>query len=212
MAEAEATKELPVEHHPPPTTTPPEPEPVVAAPKEVAEEKAVVAPSLPSHPEEEKEKDKPADESKAIVLVEHKEATEPEHVEEKKEGGSLDRDVVLARVAKEKKHALIKAWEESEKAKAENKAHKKLSEIGSWENKKKADIEAELKKIEEKLEIQKAEYIEKMKNKIAMLHRGAEEKRAMIEAKRGEDLLKAEELAAKHRATGTLPTKACGCF
>ncbi|VFQ76415.1 unnamed protein product [Cuscuta campestris] len=59
---------------------------------------------------------------------------------------------------------------------------------------------------QEKLEIQKAEYIEKMKNKIAMLHKEAEEKRAMIEAKRGEELIKAEELAAKHRATGTIPT------
>lgn len=30
-------------------------------------------------------------------------------------------DVVLARVATEKKHSLIRAWEESEKSKAENK-------------------------------------------------------------------------------------------
>lgn len=62
------------------------------------------------------------------------------------------------------------------------------------------------------MEVQKAEYAEKMKNKIAMLHKEAEEKRAMIEAKRGEDLLKAEELSAKYRATGTVPTKSCGCF
>lgn len=51
-----------------------------------------------------------------------------------------------------------------------------------------------------------------MKNKIALLHKEAEEKRAMIEAKRGEDLLKAEELAAKYRATGTAPKKILGIF
>lgn len=54
--------------------------------------------------------------------------------------------------------------------------------------------------------------MEKMKNKIALIHKEAEEKRAMIEAKRGEDHLKAEETAAKHRATGTAPKKLLGCF
>lgn len=69
-----------------------------------------------------------------------------------------------------------------------------------------------LYRLQEKLEKQKAEYIEKQKNKIALLHKTAEEKRAMIEAKRGEDLLKAEEMAAKYRATGTGPKKLLGCF
>ncbi|KAJ0045722.1 hypothetical protein Pint_05172 [Pistacia integerrima] len=40
-----------------------------------------------------------------------------------------------------------------------------------------------------------------MKNKIALIHKEAKEKRAMIEAKKG-DLLKAEETAAKCHATG----------
>lgn len=62
------------------------------------------------------------------------------------------------------------------------------------------------------MEKKKAIYTEKMKNKIALLHKEAEEKRAMIEAKRGEDLLKAEELAAKYRATGTAPKKILGIF
>lgn len=64
---------------------------------------------------------------------------------------------------------------------------------------------------QEKLEKKKAEYVEQMKNKIAAIHKAAEERRAMIEAKRGEDLLKAEEIAAKHRATGTGPKKLLGC-
>ncbi|KAJ8536763.1 hypothetical protein K7X08_035164 [Anisodus acutangulus] len=185
----------------------PEAEPVVEAPKEiVADEKAIVAPALPP-PEEEKEKEK-TDDSKALVVVENK---TPEPAEEKKEG-SIDRDTVLARVATEKRLSLIKAWEESEKSKAENKAQKKVSEIAAWENSKKANLDVELKKIEEKLEKKKAEYTEKMKNKIALLHKEAEEKRAMIEAKRGEDLLKAEEVAAKYRATGTAPKKILGIF
>ncbi|KAL6541586.1 hypothetical protein OROGR_011072 [Orobanche gracilis] len=91
-------------------------------------------------------------------------------------------------------------------------AQKKVSAIGAWENSKKASLEADLKKKEEDLEKKKAEYIEKMNNKIAMVHKTTEEKRAMIEAKRGEDLLKAEETAAKYRATGTEPKKLLGCF
>ena len=36
-------------------------------------------------------------------------------------GGSNDRDLALARVESEKRNSLIKAWEENEKTKAENK-------------------------------------------------------------------------------------------
>ncbi|KAK7380303.1 hypothetical protein VNO78_32811 [Psophocarpus tetragonolobus] len=177
----------------------PEPEPVPEASKDVAEEKSVI----PLPPSDEK-----PDESKALVLVEKTQ----EVAEVKPTGGSINRDEVLAKVASEKRISLIKAWEESEKSKAENKAHKKLSAISAWENSKKASMEAELKKIEEQLEKKKAEYAEKIKNKIATIHKEAEEKRAMIEAKKGEDLLKAEETAAKYRATGTTPKKLLGCF
>ncbi|XP_041002847.1 remorin-like [Juglans microcarpa x Juglans regia] len=177
-------------------------------PKDVTEEKSVIPPPPPEHKR---------DDSKALAVVEKA----PEYAEQKNtEGsieqknteGSINRDAVLARVATEKKISLIKAWEESEKSKAENKAHKKLSAIGAWENSRKASIEAELKKIEEQLEKKKAEYVEKMKNKVAMIHKAAEEKRAVTEAKRGEDLLKAEEMAAKYQATGTGPKKFLGCF
>lgn len=51
-----------------------------------------------------------------------------------------------------------------------------------------------------------------MKNEMARIHKVAEEKRAHIEAKKGEDLLKVEETAAKYRATGTGPKKLLGCF
>lgn len=62
------------------------------------------------------------------------------------------------------------------------------------------------------MEKKKAEYAEKMKNKIALIHKQAEEKKAMVEAKRGEEFLKAEEMAAKYRATGQTPKKLLGCF
>ncbi|KAM7491624.1 hypothetical protein LguiA_034545 [Lonicera macranthoides] len=196
MAEVESKKihcESPVEPTPAPA-----PEPV-EAPKDVAEEKSVI----PVSPCEEK-----PDDCKALVIVEKT----PEACEDKISEGSANRDAVLARVATEKRISLIKAWEESEKSKAENKACKDLSAVGAWENTKKATIEADIKRIEEKLEKKKAGYVEKMKNKIASIHKAAEEKRAMIEAKQGEDLLKAEEIAAKYRATQTTPKKLLGCF
>ncbi|KAK4403590.1 Remorin [Sesamum angolense] len=179
---------------PEPCSDPPAPEPA-EAPKDVSEEKIVVPP-----PPEEK-----ADESKALVVVEMDDIYMLKSF-------NVFSDAVLARVATEKRLSLIKAWEESEKSKAENKAQKKISAIAAWENSKKASLEAELKKIEEQLEKKKAQYIEKMKNRVALVHKAAEEKRAMVEAKRGEDLLKADEMAAKYRATGTGPKKLLGCF
>ncbi|XP_054825600.1 remorin-like [Prosopis cineraria] len=124
----------------------------------------------------------------------------------------VDRDSVLARVETEKRLALIKAWEESEKTKADNKAYKKHSAVGLWEDSKKASVEAQLKKIEEKPEKKKAAYVEKAKNKIAEIHQLAEEKRAMVEAQRREENLKVEETASKFRASGYTPRKFLACF
>ncbi|KAF3960773.1 hypothetical protein ACB098_06G207700 [Castanea mollissima] len=183
-----------------PVTTPAISEPPLASaevPNDVAREKAAV------HHQEPK-----PDDSKAITLAEKT----PEPVVKKDSKGSIDRDVALADVEKEKRLSFVKAWEESEKSKAVNKAQKKLSAVTAWENSKKASIEAELRKIEEQLEKKKADYAEKMKNKAALIHKQAEEKRAMVEARRGEELLKAEETSAKYRATGTIPKKFLGCF
>ncbi|XP_030948034.1 remorin-like [Quercus lobata] len=131
---------------------------------------------------------------------------------EKSSEGAIDRDAVLAQVTTEKRLALIKAWEESEKTKVENKAYKNLSAVGSWENSKKVSVEAQLKQIEEKFDKKKVEYAEQMKNKIAELHKAAEERRATIEAKRREDFLKVEEMAKKFRSNGYTPKKFLGCF
>uniref|UniRef100_A0A0V0HBQ3 Putative remorin-like n=1 Tax=Solanum chacoense TaxID=4108 RepID=A0A0V0HBQ3_SOLCH len=125
--------------------------------------------------------------------------------------GSVERDTALAQLNNNKKSAFVKAWEESEKSKVDNKAQKKLSKVAAWENKQKAHLDAKLKKLEVRLEQKKAEYAEKMKNKEALVHKEAEEKKATVEAKRGEQILKTEEMAAKYRATGQNPKKLLGC-
>ncbi|CAN4125688.1 unnamed protein product [Withania somnifera] len=135
----------------------------------------------------------------------------PDSSAKKSSKGSLDRDVALANLETEKRNSYITAWEESEKSKVENKTQKKLCAVGTWENTKKANIEAKLKKLEEQLEQKKAEYAEKIKNRVAAVHKEADEKKAMVEARRGEELLKAEEMAAKYRATGQVPKK-IGCL
>ncbi|KAG0474672.1 hypothetical protein HPP92_014358 [Vanilla planifolia] len=131
---------------------------------------------------------------------------------EKVATASADRDLALARVQTEKKASLIKAWEDKQKAKLQNRAQKKISTIGTWENSKRASIEAELKKMEEAFENKKAQCAEKMKNRMASVHKAAEEKRAIVEAKKMENILKAEETAAKFQATGAVPKKSLGCF
>ncbi|XP_022968544.1 remorin-like [Cucurbita maxima] len=197
MADDEPKK---LESEPPSEPSPPQAAELVEEPtKNVAEEKSIIQLTPPEKT--------PADDSKPLLIFEKTEAKT-----EEKQSSSINRDAELARVATEKRLTLIKAWEESEKSRTENRAHKKLSEIGSWESSKKAAVEAELKQIEEKFEKKKAEYVEKMKNKIALIHKAAEEKKAVIEAKRGEEKLKAEEIAAKYRATGTAPKKILGCF
>ncbi|XP_050386117.1 remorin-like [Argentina anserina] len=202
MAEVEEPKKLESE-----TPSDPPPAPATAATSSEEKPAVVEAPKEEYMEKSEEKAPETADESKALAIVE-----KPCEPAEEKSKEVLDREAVLARVETEKKISLINAWEESEKSKVENKAHKKLSVVGSWENTKKANVEAELKKIEEKLEKKKAEYVEQMKNKIALIHKAADEKRAVIEAKRAEDLLKAEETATKCRATGKAPKKLLGIF
>lgn len=52
-----------------------------------------------------------------------------------------------------------------------------------------------------------------MRNKEALIHKMAEEKKAMVEVKRGEEILKTEDMANKYRATGQTPDKKLlGCI
>ncbi|KAJ3689147.1 hypothetical protein LUZ61_018311 [Rhynchospora tenuis] len=122
-----------------------------------------------------------------------------------------ERDISLTRIETDKKISIIKAWEESEKTKAENKAQKKISSILSWENTETAAIEAKLRREEEELEKKKAEYAEKLKNKMANIHKEAEMKRAVVESTRGKAFVEAEEKAAKYQATGTIPNENKWC-
>ncbi|KAL6986209.1 hypothetical protein U1Q18_019577 [Sarracenia purpurea var. burkii] len=54
--------------------------------------------------------------------------------------------------------------------------------------------------------------VEKMSNKKAEICKAAEEKRAMVEGKHGEDILKVKEMASKFRATGNIPKRLFRCF
>ncbi|XP_057422011.1 remorin-like [Lotus japonicus] len=125
---------------------------------------------------------------------------------------SIDRDAVLARVESQKRLALIKAWEENEKTKVDNKAYKLQCAVDMWEKTKKASTQAKIKKIEENMDRKKADYVEIMQNKIAETHRLADEKKALIEAQKGEEVLKVEETAAKFRTRGYVPKKFLSCF
>ncbi|XP_078440404.1 remorin-like [Wolffia australiana] len=177
----------------------------------MGEEKEKTEATPAAEPAVEKQAEAPAekaDDSKALVVAE---APAPDPTAEKG-SSSIDRDTILARVESEKKESLLKAWEENEKAKVENKAHKKLSGVSSWEKTEKAKVEAELTKLEESFEKKKAEYAEKKKNKVAAIHKAAEEKKALIEAQKGEALLKVDELSAKYRIKGFIPKKLLGCF
>ncbi|KAL6565936.1 hypothetical protein OROHE_004991 [Orobanche hederae] len=162
--------------------------PETAEPPPFVEVKSKVEPPPPPPPLD--------DDSKALAKVEQG---------SKKPKESLDRDIALAKLEYEKKLSFIKAWEEREKSKVENKAEKRHSKVTSWENSKKASLEAQLKQIQEQLERKKAEHAEKMKNKEALIHKRAEEKRAIVEAEKGELILKTEQMAAKYRATGQVP-------
>ncbi|KAB2000753.1 hypothetical protein ERO13_D12G229200v2 [Gossypium hirsutum] len=166
----------------------------------------------PVKEEEMENEDEAGAEKKSVIIPLPQKVAAAETPPSVTEKSPNNRDSVLARVETEKRLALVKAWEENEKAKIDNKAYKKISAIGSWENTKKSAVEAQLKSIEEKLEKKKEEYAERMKNKVAQLHKQAEERRAMIEAKKGEDFLKIEETAAKFRSTGYTPKKFLGCF
>ncbi|CAN6282560.1 unnamed protein product [Urochloa humidicola] len=143
------------------------------------------------------------EESKALVVVESDE--KPAATD-----GPRDRDAFLTRVAADKTTSLIRAWEESEKAKVENRTARRLANVTSWENSMVARMEAELKKIHEQLEMKKAAQAEKLRNSLAAVHRAAEEKRAAAVARRGEEVIRAEEAAARYRAAGQAPTNLFG--
>ncbi|XP_073126384.1 remorin-like [Henckelia pumila] len=206
----------------PDAAEPPPLAPVVEKPNQSVQDKPVIAPPptevVTKNPE-------PAEPPLASVVekpchdvVEDKPAAAkpvanvPEPVAKKSSKGSLDRDIALAKLEGDKKLSYIKAWEENEKSKVENKAQKNVADIASWENTKKASLDAQLRKLEEKLEKKKAYYAESVKNKVALIHKQAEEKRATVEAARKDEIFKATGAANSYRARKQIPTKSFGCF
>ncbi|KAH7435027.1 hypothetical protein KP509_06G045700 [Ceratopteris richardii] len=126
--------------------------------------------------------------------------------------GSLNKDIVLAKLNQDRVLNLIKAWEDSVKAKSLNRLGKKLAKITAWEKANKARTEAQLQELEEKIENKRASFVETVHNEIAAIHRRSEEERAVAEAKHGEETLKAAEMATKYRACGKIPRKYAMCF
>ncbi|XP_073131231.1 remorin 1.4-like [Henckelia pumila] len=165
------------------------------------------------------EETKKVDEQKALVsLLKEEDLEAPSkpplipQEEAAEDGDEKGMDSALARVEMEKRLALIKAWEDNEKTKVDNKAHKKLAAIDAWENTKRALIDAQLKQIEENFENKKGKYGEKMKNKMAIIHKTAEEMRATAAADREHAVFTVEEASASFRATGHVPKKLFPCF
>ncbi|XP_009350653.2 remorin 1.4-like [Pyrus x bretschneideri] len=118
----------------------------------------------------------------------------------------------IRKVLSTKSLGLIKAWEEREKTKVDNRANKKLSNVVAWELSKQAAIDARQKKYEQKLEKKKALYVEKMQNKIAGIHKTAEEKKAMVEEAKRIERNKVGEKADDFREIGHVPKKILSCF
>ncbi|OEL15116.1 hypothetical protein BAE44_0023864 [Dichanthelium oligosanthes] len=164
--------------------------------KDVAEERAAV----------------PApEESKALVVVENVPTIIVLPGDEKPAatGGSHERDAFLTRVATDKTTSLIRALHEPQNF-CSRRATRRMASVAAWENTKVAQMEAELKKMHEQLEMKNAEQAEKLKNSAAAAHRAAEEKRAAAVARRGEEVIRAEEAAAGYRARGQAPTRPFG--
>uniref|UniRef100_A0A1J3EMS7 Remorin C-terminal domain-containing protein n=1 Tax=Noccaea caerulescens TaxID=107243 RepID=A0A1J3EMS7_NOCCA len=121
----------------------------------------------------------------------------------------------LVKIEKEKSIALINAWEENEKAKAQTKAYRELCSIEAWENNMKTALELDLKKMEENLEVEKSEYTKRFKKKVPEIEKIAEAKREKIEKQKGQETIKLEKMSDKLTATPSAyppTTKTCGCF
>ncbi|ESQ29038.1 hypothetical protein EUTSA_v10023740mg [Eutrema salsugineum] len=118
-------------------------------------------------------------------------------------------------IEKEKSLALINAWEANEKAKAQTKAYRELCAVETWENNMKTALELDLKKMEENLEVERAEYSKRLKKKIPEIEKIAEAKREKIEKQKGQESIKLTKMSEKIIATpGAYPPKPkiFGCF
>ncbi|XP_024389081.1 remorin isoform X1 [Physcomitrium patens] len=143
----------------------------------------------------------------AVIPVEAKKAEEPAT----EPGTIIHMEKATQKIEHDKLVSNVAAWEQNQREKIESRTHREEEKITAEETTMKKKAEARLRQKEEKLEKLRAKYQEAMKNEVAAAHKVAEEKRAMVAAKKGMDILKTEETAAKIRATGKFPVK-FGCF
>ncbi|CAB80876.1 hypothetical protein [Arabidopsis thaliana] len=90
---------------------------------------------------------------------------------------------------------------------------KKLLDISGWEKKKTTKIESELARIQRKMDSKKMEKSEKLRNEKAAVHAKAQKKKADVQTRRAQEILDAEEAAARFQAAGKIPKKSSlSCF
>ncbi|KAM3204522.1 remorin [Capsicum annuum] len=116
--------------------------------------------------------------------------------------GSLDRGLKMTKGLLSSRHGKI-----AKKAKWITRPKKSSLKLQHGRRPKEQSLKLKLKKVEYQLEHKIDEYAEKIKNEVALICKEADEKRAVVDARKGEELLKAEETAAKYRATGQTPKK-----
>lgn len=78
--------------------------------------------------------------------------------------------------------------------------------IQAWENREKAKAEAEMRRMEVKVERMWSLANEKLMNKLAAAHQRAEDLRAASEARRSEQIAKITSQAEHIRGTGKMPS------
>ncbi|XP_023636570.1 remorin isoform X2 [Capsella rubella] len=108
---------------------------------------------------------------------------------------------------------IIKAWKELKITNVNNKTQKRLLDITGWEKKKTTEIESQLARIQRKMDSKKMAKSEKLQTKKAAVHAKAQEKKANVQTRRAQEILEAEEEAARFQATGQIPKKpSLSCF
>ncbi|VVB06821.1 unnamed protein product [Arabis nemorensis] len=116
-------------------------------------------------------------------------------------------------IQREAQLSVIKAWKEQKITKVINKTQKKLLDISGWEKKKTTKIDSELASIQRKMDSKKMEKAEQLRIKKVAVHASAQEKKAKVQTRRAQEILDAEQEAARFQATGQVPKKSSfSCF
>ncbi|KAI5071430.1 hypothetical protein GOP47_0013681 [Adiantum capillus-veneris] len=131
--------------------------------------------------------------------------------EEDGDSSKLLKNIDLEEVKKNMLETRAAAWEEAEEAKYIARFEREEAKIQAWENHEKAKAEAEMRRIEVKIEKIRSHAHEKLMNKLAAAKRGAEERRAVAEARRSEQAAKTVIVANRIRRTGRVPSQMLGC-